>query len=135
VDKLQISSLVAHTAAIETQRTEGQRIVIVFCPSSYPLPSIDVKVFLEHISIRMLDGPKIVLTSLKPITTTVRSANFLPASAAVAFCADSATSNLMKILPTPGEDLAPLGRGILSSRILPNFSHSSRTSALISGTG
>lgn len=32
------------------------------------------------------------LTSPKKVTTTVRSANFLPASACRAFCADSGTS-------------------------------------------
>ncbi len=63
----------------------------------------------------------------------VRSANFLPANACSAFFAVSGESNLTKIFPTPADCLLPpTGRGILSPRTVPNFSHSSWTSSLIS---
>lgn len=67
------------------------------------------------------------------MVTTVRSANFLPASAFNAFCALSGVSYLTKILPTPAEDLlGPDGLGIFSSRMVPYLEHSSCMSSLIS---
>lgn len=75
----------------------------------------------------------LVLTSEKYVVTTVRSANFLPASAFSAAVVDSIVSNLTKILPTPVDcRLPPDGRGTFISRIRPYFSHSSRTSSQIS---
>src|ERR1700761_2523529 len=72
-------------------------------------------------------------TSSKYVVTTVRSANFRPASACNAFFALSAFSYLMKILPTPADWRLPIeGRGIFMERIVPYFWHSSMTSSQIS---
>ena len=71
-------------------------------------------------------APTSKFSSGKNVVTTVRSANFLPASARSAFCAPSGESYLTKILPTPAEDLlGPEGRGILTSRMVPYLEHSS----------
>jgi hypothetical protein len=73
------------------------------------------------------------LTSGKYVVTTVRSENFLPASAFRALVAASAVWYLTKILPTPAEFLLPpIGRGMTIFTISPYFPHSSSTSSLIS---
>jgi hypothetical protein len=106
--------------------------------SSYrPLPCIDIEASLSQSQQSFPTTTPIIvwiLTSSNQVTTTVRSANFRPASASSAFFASAAFSYFKKILPTPADCRdPPLGRGILMSRIVPYLAHSSRTSSTISG--
>jgi hypothetical protein len=110
-------------------------------PSQHGHQALTSKLAYANISLHHLPAPsshhpyskRKALTSSKKVVTTVRSANFRPASAANAFFAPSFVSYFKKILPTPADCRLPIdGRGIFMDRIVPYLAHSSRTSSQIS---
>lgn len=66
-----------------------------FLPTSFPTHDRPALHIFQLVSARVYHAPTSKYSSPKNVATTVRSANFLPANAASAFCAAADSSYLM----------------------------------------